>query len=53
MCGCEEDDKRKAEAAKKEKEKEKEKEPGAANAENSRAGRTHLDFETMGLTRGG
>lgn len=51
MCGCEEDDKRKAEAAKKEKEKEKE--AGAANAQDSRSGRTHLDFETMGLTRGG
>jgi hypothetical protein len=49
MCGCEEDDKRKAEAA-----KNREKETDGDRADDSsRSSRTPLEFENMGLTRGG
>jgi len=49
MCGCEEDDKRKAEAAKNKKDRDN---SGKAD-DSSRSGRTPLEFESMGLTRGG
>jgi len=49
MCGCEEDDKRKAEAAKKNKDRDN---IGKAD-DSSQSSRTPLEFEHMGLTRGG
>jgi len=48
MCGCEEDDKRKAEAA-----KNKNRDKSGRASESSRSNGTPLEFENMGLTRGG